>query len=147
MVTIALYLVGVEYSISYANTSRVVGIRSDANSNKPFSNILPGDIILSNLTNALELFIYEYICSPLFVFPIYDENNPESSLCIGLSLSSAIYYTLQLGNNTNIQKSYQSQPLISFIQKAKKSNRPIVLFIEGTKTNATGVLEYSTKVI
>lgn len=152
-ITIAAYLLGVEYDLTAANTSRVVGVRTESSASpKPFSSILPGDLIISNLTNALELFVYDLLCSPLFVFPIYDESSKSTSpLCIGLSFISALSYTLHLGTHLNSLSKVTSlpvepRPLLTWIQQAKKANRPVLLFIEGIKTNATGVLEFPSQI-
>lgn len=75
------------------------------------------------------------------MFPLF--NSSTTSLCAGFSFLSALSYTLNLGTD---QLRQTGEPLTVLIQKASKLNRPIVLFIEGTKTNGTGILEFPSKV-
>jgi hypothetical protein len=72
----------------------------------------------------------------MFVFPLCD-----SHLCVGLSFSSALSHSLEPKNLSS-----SGEPLELLIQKATASKRPIVLFIEGIKTNGTGVLEFPSQV-
>ncbi len=61
---IALPLLGVEYSQQSANTARVVGSKNENTKNStPFSTCNSGDIIISNVTNVLDVCI-------MYIYPI-----------------------------------------------------------------------------
>ena len=98
LLSIALYMLGVDYSVTKANTARVVGIR-DSSAQAKGGAVLPvqaGDLILCNLTNVLEvrganghevlflislqIILLQSVCSPVFLVPIRVEapTNPPS---------------------------------------------------------------------
>lgn len=55
---VAIFLLGADYSVLKANSARVVGVRHESSASpedRPFASLKPGDLVIANLTNVLEV--------------------------------------------------------------------------------------------
>jgi hypothetical protein len=182
--SIAIFLLGADYSVMKANTARVVGVRPESSAvqeDKPFCSLRAGDLVISNLTTILEVSLsaclaYAYfrhtlasievligvirvvqvallesLCFPVFALPvrIVSPSDPTASpqyLCREHSFWGAVIacfsgpsglpLTVDQAGKLNLR------PLSACLKRAKADGQSLVLFVEGVKTNGSGVLEF-----
>lgn len=155
-------IAGIFYEPVWANTARVVGRKLDAKEKAendvkfPLSEINPGDLVISNLSNILEILVYESLCpvDPVYVFPWCGSLENSSSIssdinfvCHSCSFWSAVSKTLYYEPFSRRRKdSMPGKPLVVILEEAKKNGQAVILFVEGVCTNGSGVLEYPAQI-
>jgi hypothetical protein len=81
--------------------------------------------------------------SPVFAFPCPEKG---AALCTQMNFLSAIIFALQPQELTRKSAVSNVVPLMSIIQAAKTARKPVVLFVEGVRTNGSGILNFPEKV-
>mmetsp|Transcript_12345 Transcript_12345/g.18718 ORF Transcript_12345/g.18718 Transcript_12345/m.18718 type:complete len:402 (+) Transcript_12345:67-1272(+) len=148
---VCLFLIGVDYRVSMANTSRVVGVRSDSKSAPPpLSHIMPGDLVISNITSVLEILFYESICSPLYVFPVRltpsSSHEPSLYHCPAVGFFSALRISMSPSISQSQTSDVKRQTLTAVLQQAKSAGRCVIIFPEGVRSNGSGVLKFPEEI-
>eukprot|EP01041_Mallomonas_annulata_P004169 gene4169-8287_t len=103
-----------------------------------------GDIIICNLTNALEILYLEIFCRPLYVFPCKQNDTYN---CVEAQFFQAIYIAAYGTGGDTTTTPTGLKTLSAVVESSKKKRRPIVLFIESVRTNGDGVLEFPVQVM
>lgn len=157
------------FQFSSANARRLgLGQVDKDESGTARGHIEPGDVVISNLTNPLEVCIplllmnnitsdprhlhlkiialESFLHSPIFVFPL--GYNGELVCLKSLEFFPAFLHVLssEMQSDATEREAMSKITLKSVVDSARDGNRCVVVFAEGARTNGDGVLEFATTV-
>lgn len=109
----------------------------------------------------MQILFYQCSCSvtPIYVFPICVPAEPKATtvsssftyMCHSATFLEALQQSMQYipfsqRDFSSTSLSLAGESLAVILAEAKRQGRPVVLFVEGVRTNGSGVLEFRSEV-